>query len=74
MSRETSKGGEHMREWLKELRKKQGLVITEAAKLCGISGSYYEKIENGQRNVPVGTAKKIAKVLGFEWGRFYESE
>lgn len=62
-----------MREWLKELRKKQGLVITEAAKLCGISASYYEKIENGKRNVPVGTAKKIAEAFGFAWERFYES-
>ena len=63
-----------MREWVKELRKNQNLTIGEAAKKCEVSKSYYEKIENGTRNVPVATAKKIAAAFGFEWVRFYENE
>ena len=63
-----------MREWLKDIRKKLCLNIAEAAKKCEVSKSYYEKIENGTRNVPVATAKKIASAFGFEWVRFYENE
>ena len=63
-----------MREWLKKIRIERGLIMSETAKSCGISVSYYWKIENGKRNVPVGTAKRIAEVLGFDWRRFFEDE
>ena len=61
-----------MREWLKELRRKKGLQAQEAAKLIGISVSYYCQIESGVRDCPVHTAKKIAAVLDFDWTRFYD--
>ena len=63
-----------MREWLKELRRKKGLQAQQAAKLIGISTSYYCQIENGMRDRPVHTAKKIALLLDFDWTRFYEEE
>lgn len=61
-----------MREWLKDYRKKKGLSAAETAKECGISKSYYEKIEAGARNLPVHTAKKIGTVLQFDWQKFYQ--
>lgn len=63
---------EIMRNWLIELRRKAGLTQEELATACGISRQYYSFIENGTRNCPVPTAKKIAEVLGFSWQKFFE--
>ncbi len=61
-----------MRDWLKTIRRERGLQAQEAAKEIGISVSYYCQIENGKRDCPVPTAKRIAAVLGFDWTRFYD--
>lgn len=61
-----------MRSWLIELRKKKRLTQKEISTECGMTRQYYGLIENGVRNVPVKTAKKIAKVLGFDWKIFYD--
>lgn len=63
-----------MREWLKEIRTAAGYSTYKAAKLAGISQSYYASIENGARGNPlnVDVAKKIADALNFEWTRFYD--
>ena len=61
-----------MRKWLIELREKKNATQEQIATLCGISRQYYGFIEQGTRNVPVKTAKKIAEVLGFDWQKFYE--
>lgn len=61
-----------MRKWLRQIRESHKLTINSAAEKCGISASYYEKIESGERNVPVDTAKKIATALSFEWTTFYQ--
>lgn len=61
-----------MREWMKEIRKTKGFTMKDVAESAGISESYYCTIENGSRNCPVETAKKIAVVLGFEWTKFFE--
>ena len=63
-----------MRHWLKDIRCKKQVSMREVAKAADISESYYEKIERGERNVPVPTAKKIAVVLGFSWDKFFEDE
>lgn len=63
-----------MRIWIIELRKKKGLTQKEIATECGISRQYYGLIESGERNVPVKTAKKIAKVLGFDWKIFFDDQ
>lgn len=63
-----------MREWLRQIRKQNKLTQNQVAKRAGISGNYYSCIETGERGkpLPVGTAKKIAESLGFNWQRFYE--
>ena len=61
-----------MREWLKKIRIDNQLTMKAVAKGAGISECYYNQIENGVRNCPVGTAKKIANVLGFSWEKFFE--
>ena len=65
-----------MRIWLKEAREKSGFSQYAVAKLSGISQSYYAGIESGARgrNLPIRTAKKIGKVLKFDWLRFYDDE
>lgn len=61
-----------MRPWLRKIREEQKLTISSAAEKCGISASYYEKIESGERGVPVETAKKIANAFSFDWTTFYQ--
>ena len=63
-----------MREWLIAIRKEKRLSRKSVAANCFISESYYEKIEYGLRNVPVSTAKAIAKALSFDWQRFYQDD
>ena len=63
-----------MRGWLKDMRKAKGMSMAVLARKIDISESYYCQIENGTRNTPVPTAKKIAAALGFDWQRFYEDE
>lgn len=61
-----------MKDWLKEIRKKNGMTTFEVAKKIGISQSMYSSIENDYRNVSVNNAKKIAELFNFNWTRFYE--
>lgn len=61
-----------MRKWLFYIRKDKGFTMSEVARASNISESYYSMIESGNRDVPVNTAKKIAKALGFDWTLFYE--
>lgn len=63
-----------MRKWLVEIRKGRHLSQQQTAKAAGISQSYYASIELGIRGRPLGVpvAKAIAKVLDFDWERFYE--
>jgi len=61
-----------VRKWLKDLRKGAGFTIKGFAAHVGISATYYDKIERGERNVSVKVAKLIAPALGFEWQRFFE--
>lgn len=65
-----------MRLWLKEIRKSMGLSTYRAAKLSGVSQSYYASIESGIRGKPlnVDIAKKIAEALHFDWTRFYQDD
>lgn len=63
---------EKVREWLKKIRTDKQLTMKAVADSAGISECYYNQIENGVRNCPVSTAKKIANVLGFSWEKFFE--
>lgn len=60
--------------WLKEIRKANGLTQIEIAERCGFSFQLYSHFERGRRTPKVTDAKKIAAVLGFEWTRFYEEK
>ncbi|MFO1442658.1 helix-turn-helix transcriptional regulator [Bacillus sp. Bva_UNVM-123] len=62
-----------MRIWLKLHREKLGLTHEDVAMDSGIKRPYYTMIENGSRNPSVEVAKKIAKVLGFNWTFFFEN-
>lgn len=63
-----------MPNWLKEKRNKKGISQGCVAEKIGITRVSYSRIENGERNPSVETAKKIADVLGFDWTQFYEDE
>ena len=59
---------------LKTRRLKKHLTQKQVSEAVNITESGYCLIENGQRNPSVETAKAIAKVLGFNWTRFFEEE
>lgn len=59
------------REWLIELRKKHNLSQQKVANRAGIHRATYGQLETGLRNPSVGTAQKIALVLGFDWTIFF---
>ena len=54
-----------MREYLKELRNKKGITQLEMSKELCVSESYYNLIENGERqkDMSVAMAEKLAGVL-----------
>ena len=53
-----------MREWLRSIRKMKGQSERAVATAAGIA----------QANPSVPTAKKIGKVLGFDWTLFFPDE
>lgn len=59
-----------MENWLKTMRGK--MSQREAANRVGITQAFYCEIEKGKKKPSVDVAKRIAKVLGFEWTRFFE--
>lgn len=62
------------RDWLVDLRIAAGKSQNEVATSAEISQPAYSYIEAGTKTPTVGTAKKIAAVLGFEWTRFFEDQ
>lgn len=62
------------REWLTAIRDKKGWTHQTAADKSDIERSFYTQIETGARNPSVETAKKIAKAMGFNWTKFFNSE
>lgn len=62
------------RKWLSTIRDNKSMTQEAVAEKSGISRAYYTRIENGDYNIPVDTAKKIAEALGFDWTKFYEEE
>lgn len=62
-----------MRNWLREIRKLEGLTEAQAADAAGISQPAYHNIEMG-KGVSVPTAKSIARALDFDWTQFYPDD
>lgn len=63
-----------MREWLVSIRRNLGLSQRSVADQINISPPSYCNIEHGKRKPTIEHAKAIAKVLGFDWTRFYEDD
>ncbi|TFE00644.1 helix-turn-helix domain-containing protein [Jeotgalibacillus salarius] len=59
------------REWLIELRKSTGLTQQKVADQSFIDRSYYSQLENGLRDPSPSVAENIAKVLDFNFLRFF---
>ena len=60
------------RYWLIKYRKSKELTQTYVAKATGVTQQMYNYIENGKKNPSPKLAKKIGRVLGFDWTKFYE--
>lgn len=60
------------REWLIAYRKEKKYKQKEMANEIDVSQSTYSAYEMGDRTPKPATAKKIAKVLKFDWTKFYE--
>ena len=61
-----------MRAWLIEARIKKGFTQKELSELVKISQPHMCDIEQEKKTPRPDTAKRIAKVLGFNWTRFYD--
>lgn len=57
---------------LKAIRKSAGLTRKELAMAAKVSPMTIYRYENGMRIPTVGPARRIAKVLGFSWMKFFE--
>lgn len=64
--------GKLKRDWLRIYRENKNITQQEVAEKGDISQSTYAMIEIGERNPSVGTAKKIAEILEFDWIEFYD--
>jgi len=60
--------------WLEKLRLKVGMTQEEVADKAGVKRQYYSMIENGGRTPSVKVAKKIGKILNFNWVLFFEED
>lgn len=60
------------REWLIAFRKAKGLSQLEVSEALGISQIAYSNYETGIRNPKPKLAKKIARIFGFDWTKFYD--
>jgi len=54
---------ETFREYINQLRSKNGLTLTKLAAALDIDQSTLSKIENGKRNVPIEILPKLASVF-----------
>lgn len=65
-----------MRKWLKKLRKEKNLTQQEVANSLEIVPSYYNMIENGERQskMTIETAQKLATVFDVPLDFILENE
>lgn len=62
-----------MRLWLRNIRLMRRMTEKQVADAAGIAQPFYHRIENGAAP-SVQTAKKISKILGFDWTLFFPDE
>jgi transcriptional regulator with XRE-family HTH domain len=53
---------------LKQLRKQQGLSLTQVAEASGLSGSFLSEVERGQSDISVRRLARVAAVFGHDLG------
>lgn len=63
-----------MAEWLKQKREQLGYTQETFAKRVGIAKTTYSSYEQGHRTPSVGTAQKMAKLLGVPWTIFFDDK
>lgn len=70
------KGGEQVRDWLKEKRIGKNLTQDQMAEQLGISLSYYNLIENGERQkkMDLSIANQLSVILGMTLMQIIEKE
>lgn len=61
-----------LNEWLRAIRRREGLTQSQVAKRAYLTQPSYCNIENGKKLPSIDTAKRIAAVLDFRWTRFFE--
>lgn len=57
---------------LRELRKEKGWTQEQICSLLKIGQKTYSSYETKSVMLPVKLAKKLGKIYGIEWPRFYE--
>ena len=62
------------RDWLKKKRLEKNISQEKVAKMCEITQEYYSLLEKGLRQPAVKVAKKLGRVLDFNWEEFYKEE
>ena len=58
--------------WLQALRSATNRTQAAIASESSISQQFYQAIESGQRRPSPEVAKQLARVLSFDWTRFYD--
>ena len=58
--------------YLAKIRKMSGLTQDDVERFTGIDTSSLSFYENGLRMPPIKNAKKLAKLFGVPWTKFYE--
>ena len=58
--------------YLVKLRKMSGLTQDDVERVTGIDTSSLSFYENGLRMPPIKNAKKLGKLFGVPWTKFYE--
>lgn len=59
---------------LKEERMKKELSQSQLAEQCGVFRTNISNIEHGVTKPSIKLAKKIAKILGFDWTEFFDED
>ena len=57
---------------LRRIRQERALTLKQLGEMTDLSESYISLIETMERVPSVPAAKRIAKVLGFDWTRFFD--
>ena len=59
---------------IRQIRKKEGLTVTELARKAGMTKSALSKVENGQTSSPIATLMRVATALDVPLAEFFHEE